>query len=57
MHCAEVDLLQPAAMRPCPVYFEHLLFQLHNIFIQFGENIQTARQLRNAVFAKFFDKS
>jgi len=32
--------------------------QLHNIFfIQFGNNIQTARQLRNAVFAKFFDKS
>jgi len=23
--------------------------------IQFGDNIQTARQLRNAVFAKFFD--
>jgi len=29
--------------------------QLHNIFIQFGDNIKTARQLRNAVFAKFFD--
>jgi len=25
-------------------------------FIQFGDNIQTARQLRSAVFAKFFDK-
>jgi len=25
--------------------------------IQFGDNIQTTRQLRNAVFAKFFDKS
>jgi len=25
--------------------------------IQFDDNIQTARQLRNAVFAKFFDKS
>ena len=24
--------------------------QLHNIFIQFGDNIQTARQLRNAFF-------
>ena len=25
--------------------------QLHNIFfIQFGDNIQTARQLRNAIF-------
>jgi len=32
--------------------------QLHSIFlIQFGDNIQTARQLRNAVFAEFFDKS
>jgi len=31
--------------------------QLGNIFIQFGDNIQTARQLRNAVFAEFFDKS
>ena len=26
-------------------------------FIQFGDNIQTARQLRIAIFAKFFDKS
>jgi len=24
--------------------------QLHNIFIQFGDNIQTARQLHDAVF-------
>jgi len=32
--------------------------QLDNIFfIQFGDNIQTARQLCSAVFAKFFDKS
>jgi len=31
--------------------------QLDTFFIQFGDNIQTARQLRNAVFAKFFDKS
>jgi len=31
--------------------------QLHNIFIQFGDNIQTARQLHDAVFAKFRDKS
>ena len=29
--------------------------QLHNIFIQFGDNIKTARQLRNVVFAKFCD--
>jgi len=28
-----------------------------DIFVQFGDNIQTARQLRNAVFAKFFDNS
>jgi len=27
------------------------------ILTQFGDNIQTSRQLRNAVFAKFFDKS
>ena len=26
-------------------------------FIQFGDTIQTARQLPNAVVAKFFDKS
>jgi len=25
--------------------------------MQFGDNIQTERQLRNAVFAKFLDKS
>jgi len=32
--------------------------QLHNIFIQFGDDdIQTARQLLKAVFAKLFDKS
>jgi len=31
--------------------------QLHYIFIQFCDNIQTARQLRNADFAKFFNKS
>ena len=31
--------------------------QLHNIFIQFGDNIETAQQLRSAVLAKFFDKS
>jgi len=27
----------------------------NNIFIQFGDNIKTARQLRNAVFSQFFD--
>ena len=31
--------------------------QLHNIFIQFGDNIKTVRQLRNAVLSKFFDLS
>jgi len=25
--------------------------------MQFSDNIQTARQLRNAVFAKFFEKT
>jgi len=32
--------------------------QLHDIFYTIWcDNIQTARQLRNAVFAKFFDES
>ena len=29
--------------------------QLRGIFMQFGENIQTACQLRNAVYRKIFD--
>ena len=41
----------------CMLFANDARRQLHNIFIQFGDNIQTARQLRNAVFAKFFDKS
>jgi len=41
----------------CTMFSNDARRQLHNIFIQFGDNIQTARQLRNAVFAKFFDKS
>ena len=41
----------------CTMFANDALRQLHNIFIQFGDNIQTARQQRNAVFAKFFDKS
>jgi len=31
--------------------------QLHSVFMQFGDNVRTARQLRSAVFAKFFDGS
>ena len=41
----------------CTMFANDARRQLHNIFIKFGDNIQTARQLRNAVFAKFFDKS
>ena len=29
--------------------------QLHNVFKQYGTNIKTACQLRNAVYIKFFD--
>jgi len=41
----------------CMLFANDALRQLHKIFIQFGDNIQTAHQLRNAVLAKFFDKS
>jgi len=42
----------------CMLFANDARRQLHNIFfIQFGDNTQTARQLRHAVFAKFFDKS
>jgi len=41
----------------CMLFANDARRQLHNIFIQFGDNIQTTRQLRSAVFAKFFDKS
>ena len=41
----------------CMLFANDARRQLHYIFIQFGDNIQTARQLRSAVFAKFFDKS
>jgi len=36
----------------CMLFTNDARRQLHNIFIQFGDNIQAARQLRNAVFAK-----
>jgi len=41
------------------VYTTDARRQLHNrpISIQFGDNIQTERQLRNAVFDKFFENS
>jgi len=39
----------------CMLFANDARRQLHNIFIQFGDNIKTARQLRNAVFSKFFD--
>ena len=42
----------------CMLFANDARRQLDNIFfIQFGGNIQTARQPRNSVFAKFFDKS
>jgi len=41
----------------CMLFANDARRQLDNIFIQFGDNIQTSRQLRNAVFAEFFDKS
>ena len=39
----------------CMLFANDARRQLHNIFILFGDNIKTARQLRNAVFSKFFD--
>jgi len=41
--------------RLCMLFANDARRQLHSIFIQFGDNIKTARQLRSAVFAKFFD--
>jgi len=41
----------------CMLFANGARWQLLNIFIQFGDNIQTACRLRNAVFAKFIDKS
>ena len=38
--------------RLCMLFTNDARRQLHNIFIQFGDNIQTAHQLRSAVFAK-----
>jgi len=43
---------------PLPTHSERASqWNTRRIDLQFGDNIQTARQLRNAVFAKFFDKS
>ena len=39
----------------CMLFANDARRQLHNIFMQFGDNIKTARQLRNAVFSEFFD--
>ena len=41
----------------CMLFVNDARRQLRNIFTQFGENIQTARQLHNPVFAKFFENS
>ena len=41
----------------CMLFANDARRQLHNIFTQFGDNIKTVRQLRNAVLSKFFDLS
>ena len=41
----------------CMLFANNARRQLHNIFIKFGDNIKTVRQLRNAVLSKFFDLS
>ena len=43
----------------CMLFANDARRQLHNIFIQFGDNIniKTVRELRNAVLSKFFDLS
>jgi len=39
----------------CTLFVSDARQQLHGIFMQFGKNIQTACQLRNAVYRNFFD--
>ena len=41
----------------CMLFAKDARRQLDNIFIQFGDNIKTVRQLHNAVLSKFFDLS
>ena len=39
----------------CTLFANDAHRQLHNIFKQSGTNIKTVRQLRNAIYVKFFD--
>jgi len=39
----------------CTLFANDARRQLHNIFKQYGTNIKTACQLRNAIYIKFFD--
>ena len=39
----------------CMLFANDARRQLHNIFKQYGTNIKTACQLRNAIYIKFFD--
>jgi len=39
----------------CTLFANDARRQLHNILKQNGTNIKTARQLRNAIYVKFFD--
>jgi len=41
----------------CMLFANDARRQLHSVFMQFGDNVRTARQLRSAVIAKFFDGS
>jgi len=41
----------------CMVFANDARRQLHSVFMQVGDNVRTARQLRSAVFAKLFDGS
>jgi len=39
----------------CTLFANDARRQLHDIFKQYGTNIKTACQLRNAIYIKFFD--
>jgi len=41
----------------CMLFANDARRQLHSVFMQFGDNVRTARQLRGAVLAKFIDGS
>jgi len=41
----------------CLLFANDARRQLHSVFMQVGDNVRTARQLRSAVFANLFDGS